>query len=85
MFYNLENYDAHLIMQGITNGLKQLWKFRRVCKLNYGLDPGNYYMTPGLSWDALLKYAGIKLELLTDIDKHLFFERAKRGGISGVF
>ena len=58
--------------------------FTRVCKQNYGLDPANYYTAPGLSWDALLKHTGIELELLTNVDKHLFFERAKRGGISSV-
>ena len=58
--------------------------FRRVCKQNYGLDPANYYTAPGLSWDALLKHTRIELELLTNVDKHLFFERAKRGGISSV-
>ena len=58
--------------------------FRRVCKQNYGLDPANYFTAPGLSWDALLKHTGIELELLTNVDKHLFFERAKRGGISSV-
>ena len=51
--------------------------FRRVCKQNYGLDPANYFTAPGLSWDALLKHTGIELELLTNVDKHLFFERAK--------
>ena len=58
--------------------------FRKVCLTNYKLDPANYYTAPGLSWDALLYHSNIELELLTDIDKHLFFEKAKRGGISSV-
>ena len=53
-----------------------------MCELNYGLDLANHCTTPGLSWDALLKHVDIKLKLQTDIDKHLFFECAKRGGIS---
>ena len=36
-------------------------------------------MTPGLSWDALLKKADIVLELLTDLDMFLFIERGMRG------
>ena len=44
------------------------------------LDPLHYYKAPGLSWDALLKYTGIELELLTDYDQHLFIEKGKRGG-----
>ena len=30
--------------------------FRRTCMNAYKLDPLHYYTTPGLSWDALLKY-----------------------------
>ena len=49
--------------------------FRKTCLNNYKLDPAHYYTSPGLSWDALLKYTGINLELLTDVNKHLFVER----------
>ena len=48
----------------------------------YGLDPSHYYTTPGLSFDAMLKYTGVELELLDDIDMLLFIERGVRGGIS---
>ena len=44
----------------------------------------SYFTSPGLSWDALLKKTGVKLELLTDIYMHLFIERGIRGGISMV-
>ena len=56
--------------------------FRKMCKDKYGLDPAHYYSAPGLSWDALLKKTGVDLELLTDLDMHLFIERGMRGGIS---
>ena len=56
--------------------------FRKVCQEKYGLDPVHYYSAPGLSWDALLKKTGVELELLTDLDMHLFIERGMRGGIS---
>jgi len=58
--------------------------FRNLCQEQYGLDPAHYFTCPGLSWDALLKKTGVKLELLTDIDMHLFVERGMRGGISMV-
>ena len=35
-------------------------KFIDVCLKDYGLDPGDYYSSPGLSWDAMLKMTGIK-------------------------
>ena len=47
-------------------------KFRQTCMNTYKLDPLYYYTAPGLSWDVLLKYTEIDLELLTDIDMHLF-------------
>ena len=58
--------------------------FRNLCQEQYGLDPAHYYTSPGLSWDALLKKTGVELELLTDLEKHLFVEREMRGGISMV-
>ena len=58
--------------------------FRKTCMDSYKLDPLHYYTAPGLSWDALLKHTKIDLELLTDMDLHLFIEKGMRGGISMV-
>ena len=58
--------------------------FRKTCMGSYKLDLPQCYTAPGLSWDALLNYTGINLELLTDIDMHLFIEKGMRGGISMV-
>ena len=56
--------------------------FRKVCVENYELDPAWYYTAPGLSYDAMLKKTGIKLELLNDIDMLLMIENGVRGGVS---
>ena len=37
-------------------------KFINVCLKDYGLDPCHYFSFPGLSWDAMLKMTGIKLQ-----------------------
>ena len=50
----------------------------------YGLDPCHYFRSPGLSWDAMLKMTGVKLEKISDIDKYLFIEKGLRGGISYI-
>lgn len=47
--------------------------FRILCLENYKLDPAHYFTAPGLSWDAMLRMTGVKLELLTDIDMLHFF------------
>ena len=59
-------------------------EFRNICMENYSLDPAWYYTSPGLSWDALLKHSKVNLELLTDPDMLLMFEKGIRGGISMI-
>lgn len=56
--------------------------FRQSCYDIYGLDPAHYFTAPSLSFDAMLKYTKVRIELLTDIDMHMFVERGVRGGIS---
>lgn len=56
--------------------------FRKVCMKTYNLDPAHFYTSPGLTWDAMLKFTKIKLELLTDVDMHHFIKKSIRGGIS---
>ena len=58
--------------------------FRDTCLKHYKLDPAHFYISPGLAWKACLKCTGIKLELLTDPDMLLMFERGIRGGITKV-
>ena len=57
-------------------------KFRDTCLQQYKLDPAHFYAAPGLAWKAALKVTGIELELLTDIDMLLMFEKGIRGGIT---
>ena len=54
--------------------------FRDKCIIIYGLDPANCLSAPGLAWQACLKKAGVKLELLTDPDMLLIVEDWIRGG-----
>ena len=56
--------------------------FRDICLKIYGLDPVYYFTAPGLAWDACLKITDIDLELLSDPNMLLMFEKGIRGGIS---
>ena len=58
--------------------------FCKTCLQYYKLDPTHYFTSPGLSWDAMLKMTGIKLELMTDVDTFQFIEKGTRGGISYI-
>ena len=59
-------------------------KFVETCLNYYRLDPCHYFSSPGLSWDAMLKMTGIKLEIISDVDMRLFIEKGMRGGISYI-
>ena len=56
--------------------------FMDTCLNHYKLDPAHFYTSPGLAWCTCLKSTGIKLELLTNPDMLLMFERGIRGGIT---
>ena len=50
----------------------------------YRLDLFHYLSSSGLSWDAMVKMAGVKLEKISDIGKYLFIEKGLRRGISYI-
>lgn len=56
--------------------------FRNICLEQYKLDPAQYYTSPGLTWDAMLKHTSIELELLVDMDMLHFIRKGIRGGVS---
>ena len=56
--------------------------FRDTCLKYYKLDPAHFYTSERLAWKACLKCTEIKLELMTDPDMLLMFERRIRGGIT---
>ena len=59
-------------------------KFINACLNYYKLDPCRYFTSPGLTWDAMLKKTGTELELISNIDLHLFIEKEMRGGLSYI-
>ena len=56
----------------------------KTCLNYYELDPCHYYTAPGLAWDACLKLTKQVLQLLTDYDMLMMFEKGIRGGISHI-
>ena len=78
---NLGEYH-NLYLKSDTSLLPDVLKnFRKMCLKIYHLDAVKYLSAPGLLWQAAFKKAGVKLELLTDIDMLLMAEKEISGGI----
>ena len=61
--------------------LKMYLKILEICLEIYELDPVYFVSAPGLAWQACLKKAKVKLELLTDYDILFMIEKGIRRGI----
>ena len=72
-----------MIVQSDTLLLEDAFEnFRHICLKIYKLDPVNFLLAPRLVWQAALKKAKVKLDLLTDINMLITVEKGIRGGIS---
>ena len=81
---NIGDYQDHYLKKHVLLLADVFEKFIDTCLKFYKLDPCHYFSSPGLSWDAMLKMTGVKLEKISDIDKYLFIEKGLRGGISYI-
>ena len=81
---NMGEYDD-IYVEGDTTQLADIFEqFRTRCLREYKLDPAYYCTASGLALDACLKYTNVKIELITDENMYLVFEKGIRGGISQV-
>ena len=81
---NMGDYHDHYLRKDVLLLATVFEKFIDTCLKFYEVDPCHYFSSPGLSWDAMLKMTGIKLEKISDIDMYLFIEKGTRGGISYI-
>ena len=79
---NMGDYHDHYLKKDVLLLADVFEKFIDTCLKFYGLDPCHYFSSPGLSWDAMLKMTGVKLEKISDIEKYLFIEKGLRGAVS---
>ncbi|XP_039291035.1 uncharacterized protein LOC120352821 [Nilaparvata lugens] len=56
--------------------------FRKMFMNTYNMDVAHCYSLPHFSRSAMLKYTKVELQLISDPDQYLFFEKGIRGGIS---
>ena len=81
---NLREYHDKYLLTDVLLLADVFEDFRTFSLEHYELDPVHYYTSPGLSFDACLKMTGANIELLTNPDALLFFEKAIRGGVSMI-
>ena len=81
---NLKDYHLNYNMTDVLLLADVFENFRDLCLKIYKLDPVYYYTAPGLAWDSCLKMTNVQLELLTDVNMLLMFEKGIRGGISVI-
>ena len=79
---NLGDYHDLYLRTDVILLANVLEAFRDTCLKHYSLDPAHFYTAPGLAWKACLRKTRVRLELLTDPDMLLMFERGIRGGIT---
>ena len=74
------DYHNHYLKKDVLLLLDVFEKFINTCLKFYKLDPCHYFSSPGLSWNAMLKMAGVKLH----IDMYFCIEKGLRGRISYI-
>ena len=78
---NLGEYHDLYVKSDVALLADVFENFRDKCFKINKLDPAYYLSAPGLSWHSCLKMMGVKLELLTDTEMLLLFEKGIRGGM----
>ena len=81
---NMGDYHDHYLKKDVLLLADVFEKFIDTCLKFYGLDPCHYFSSPGLSWDAMLKMTGVKLEKISKVDMYLLIEKGLREGISCI-
>ena len=81
---NMGNFHDHYLKKDVLFLADVFEKFIDTCFKFYGLEPCHYFSSPGLSWDAMLKVAGVKLQKISDTNKYFFIGKGLNGEISYI-
>ena len=78
------DYHDHYLKKDVLLLADVFEKFIDTCLKYYRLDPCHYFSAPGLSWDAMLKMTGVKLEKYLTLTSIYLLKKGTRGGISYI-
>ncbi|KAB0800410.1 hypothetical protein PPYR_06150 [Photinus pyralis] len=79
---NLGQYSDLYLMTDVLLLSDVFTNFREKCIITHKLEPAFFFTAPGYTWQCMLNYTKVKLDLLSDIDMVLFIEKGIRGGIT---
>ena len=66
-----------------VNLLADVFKhYQKLSMEQYGLDPAQFFTSPSLSWNAMLKVTRTEIDLIVDPEMHDFVDRGFHGGVS---
>ena len=82
--YTLGDYHDLYLMSDVMLLADVMHNFRTLCIDNYKLDPWRFYTVPGLTLSAGLKMTNATIDLIEDVDMHLFVEAGMRGGVACI-
>ena len=71
---SMGDYHDHYLKKDVLLLADVFERFIDKCLKFYKLNPCHYVSSSGLSWDAMLRMAGVKLGKIFDIDMYLFIE-----------
>ena len=81
---NLREYTEIYLITDILLLADVFQDFRKMCHKYYKLDPAHAYTLASFSWQAMLFYTKVNIELINDPDMYNLIERGIRGGISFI-
>lgn len=81
-FKNLGEYTDFYLKCDVLLLSDAFEKFRCISLHNYNLDPCHYVSSPSLSWDAMLLFTDIKLDLISNVEIYQMLEKGIKGGLA---
>jgi hypothetical protein len=81
---NLGDYHDFYLKTDVVLLADVFETFRNTIHKTHKLDPIHYITLPSFSWDAMLYYTKVELDLLDDYEMLCMFEKGIRGGISVI-
>ena len=79
--FNCKNLGEYTGLYCLSNTLQlaDIWQvFTNETIKTYKLDPSHFITLPSSSWDAVLKYTGVGIELISDPTLHQCIEKSIR-------